>query len=283
VESVTSGTIYAVGVPIILLMIACEALVSSWKQYNFYESADTLGTLGLLVGNIVIGGLCKGAVLVFSLYLYQFSLWDLNAMLPVWALWLLTFLAIDLVFYCYHRCSHRVRMLWAIHMNHHCSEEMNFVVAFRQAWFGPVSKIPFFAVLPLLGFDPTITVVAGVVATLWGVVGHTRWINTLGPLEWVLNTPSHHRVHHGSNAEYIDKNYGNLLIIWDRMFGTFAQERAPVVYGLVSNVNTQNPFRITFMVWLAMWRDVRSAANVSDALNYVFGPPEWQPSRKRRW
>jgi sterol desaturase/sphingolipid hydroxylase (fatty acid hydroxylase superfamily) len=281
VEAVTSGTIYAVGVPIILLMIACEAVVSSWKHYNFYERGDTLGTLGLLAGNIVMAGLTKGAVLVFSLYLYKFRLWDLNALLPAWALWVLTFLAIDLVFYWYHRCSHRVRMLWAIHMNHHCSEEMNFFVAFRQAWFGPVSKIPFFAVLPLLGFDPTITVVAGVAATLWGVVGHTRWINTLGPLEWVLNTPSHHRVHHGSNPEYIDKNYGNLLIIWDRMFGTFAQERAPVVFGLVNNVNTQNPFKITFMVWLAMWRDVRSAASASDALNHVFGPPEWQPSAQR--
>ncbi|MEO0368646.1 MAG: sterol desaturase family protein, partial [Pseudomonadota bacterium] len=213
-EPITTSTIYAIGVPIILLMIAVEATISSWRNTSYYQREDTLGTLGLLGGNIFTAAATKGAVFAFSLYLYQFRLLDLNSILPSWLIWILVFFAIDFVFYWYHRASHRVRFLWAVHLSHHCSQEMNFAVAFRQAWLGPISKIPFFAVLPLIGFDPTITVVAGVAATLWGVVGHTQLVGKLGILEWVFNTPSHHRVHHGSNPEYLDKNYGNLFIIW---------------------------------------------------------------------
>jgi sterol desaturase/sphingolipid hydroxylase (fatty acid hydroxylase superfamily) len=166
----------------------------------------------------------KGLILALHFYLYQYKIFELSGMLPLWLFWILTFVVIDLVFYIYHRMSHRIRFLWAIHLSHHSSEEMNFAVSFRQAWFGPISKIPFFMVLPLLGFDPTIIAAAGVISTLWGIVGHTQIIGKLGFIEWVFNTPSHHRVHHGSNKQYIDKNYGNLLIIWDRMFGTFEPE-----------------------------------------------------------
>lgn len=279
---VTSATVYAVGVPIIVLMIAAEAAVSAWKSTRYYDREDTLGTLGMLSGNIVMAGLTKGSAFIFYLYLYEsFSLLKVSELIPTWAVWVLTFVAIDLNFYCYHRCSHRVRSLWAIHMNHHCSEEMNFTVAFRQAWLGPVSKIPFFAALPLLGFDPTITLVAGVASTLWGVVGHTRWIEKLGPLEWVLNTPSHHRVHHGSNPEYIDKNYGNLLIIWDRLFGTFAEERASVQFGLVNRVGTQNPITLTLMGWRKIFADMKSTSKLNDRLGYFFGPPDWRPRSER--
>jgi sterol desaturase/sphingolipid hydroxylase (fatty acid hydroxylase superfamily) len=158
-------------------------------------------------------------------------------------------------------------------MSHHSSEEMNFAVSFRQAWFGPVSKIPFFMVLPLLGLDPTIIAVAGVISTLWGIVGHTQIIGKLGPLEWIFNTPSHHRVHHGANKQYIDKNYGNLLIIWDRMFGTFKGEQEPVKYGLVSNVNTFNPVKITFMAWSSMINDMKTANTLRQTFYSVFGPP----------
>ena len=188
-------------------------------------------------------------------------------------MWVLAFVLIDLVFYIYHRLSHRVRFLWAIHMSHHSSEEMNFAVSLRQAWFAPLSKLPFFAVLPLLGMAPTIAVIAGVISTLWGVVGHTQIVDKLGPLEIVFNTPSHHRVHHGANKEYIDKNYGNLFIIWDKMFGTFEPENEPVKYGLVNNVNTFNPVKITFMGWSAILRDIKKAKTIKEAIKLTFGPP----------
>ena len=264
---------YFIGAPIVLGMIFIEALLSNLQNKGLYNKQDTLCTIGLLAGNIVMVFAIKGATLAFHFYLYQFRLFDLNNLLPIWAIWTIAFISIDFIFYFFHRLSHRTRFLWAIHMSHHSSEEMNFAVSFRQAWFGPLCKIPFFIVLPLIGLDPTIVAVAGVVSTLWGIVGHTQVIGRLGLLEWVFNTPSHHRVHHGANEEYIDKNYGNLLIVWDRLFGTFEPEKEPVKYGLVSNVNTFNPVKITFMAWQEIAKDIRRAEHFNEVLRFLFGPP----------
>ena len=269
----TITDVYAFGVPIILALILFEVLISNWQSKNYYSSGDTWCTSGLLFGNILMGFAIKGSIVGFHFFLYQFRIVDLVTILPNWVLWILTFVLIDLVFYIYHRLSHRVRFLWAIHMSHHSSEEMNFAVSFRQAWFGPISKVPFFMALPVLGLDPLMIAVAGVMSTLWGVVGHTQIIGKLGPLEWLFNTPSHHRVHHGSNPEYIDKNYGNLLIIWDRLFGTFQPEENPVNYGLVNNVNTFNPVKITFMGWNKIFIDMKQASSFKQSIGHFFGPP----------
>ena len=266
--------VYAIGAPIVLAMILAEVLFSSFYNKNLYKKNDTLCTIGLLSGNIFMVFALKGATLALHFYLFQFKIFNLTEILPIWVLWVITFLAIDLVFYFYHRISHRVNFLWAIHMSHHSSEEMNFAVSFRQAWFGPLSKIPFFIILPLIGFDPTIVAVAGVVSTLWGIVGHTQIIGKLGPLELIFNTPSHHRVHHGSNKQYIDKNYGNLLIIWDRIFGTFEPEDEPVKFGLVRNVNTFNPTKITFMGWTDIFKSIKNASSFNEVIYYLFGPPK---------
>ena len=270
----TVTQVYAVGAPIILALIFAEALISNLQNASYYKKEDTLCTIGLLTGNIIMVFAVKGLTLALHFYLYQFRLFDLASMMPLWVMWLLTFILIDLVFYIYHRISHRSRFLWAIHMSHHSSEEMNFAVSFRQAWLGPVSKIPFFILLPLIGLDPTIIAVAGVISTLWGIFGHTQVIGKLGPIEWIFNTPSHHRVHHGANEEYIDKNYGNLFIIWDRLFGTFEPEKANVRYGLVKNVNTYNPVKITFMEWRSMFSDMSKASNPQEFINIFFGPPK---------
>ena len=271
--AISVNEVYAIGAPIVLAMIFFEILVSNFQNQNFYKRSDTLCTIGLLLGNIIVAFAIKGTVLAFHIYLYQFRAFDFVNQIPIWALWIITFISIDLVFYIYHRMSHRIRFLWAIHLSHHSSEEMNFAVSFRQAWFGPISKIPFFMVLPLLGFDPTIVAVAGVISTLWGIVGHTQLIGKLGPLEWIFNTPSHHRVHHGSNKQYIDKNYGNLLIIWDRMFGTFEPEEEAVKFGLVNNVNTFNPVKVTFIAWMSMIKDLKQKKSFFEAIKVIFGPP----------
>jgi len=271
--AISVNEVYAIGAPIVLAMIFLEILVSNFRNQNFYKRGDTLCTVGLLLGNIIVAFAIKGIVLAFHIYLYQFRVFDFVNEIPIWALWIMTFISIDLVFYVYHRMSHRIRFLWAIHLSHHSSEEMNFAVSFRQAWFGPISKIPFFMVLPLLGFDPTIIAVAGVISTLWGIVGHTQVIGKLGPLEWIFNTPSHHRVHHGSNKQYIDKNYGNLLIIWDRMFGTFEPEQEEVKFGLVNNVNTFNPVKVTFMAWVSMINELKQKNSLSEVIKVIFGPP----------
>tara|TARA_B100001027_G_C16258629_1_gene328242 strand:+ start:1071 stop:1919 length:849 start_codon:yes stop_codon:yes gene_type:complete len=269
----TITDVYAFGVPIILALILLEVLISNLQNKNYYNSGDTWCTSGLLFGNITMGFAIKGLIVGFHIFLYEFRIIDLVSILPNWLLWIITFILIDLVFYIYHRLSHRVRFLWAIHMSHHSSEEMNFAVSFRQAWFGPISKVPFFMVLPILGLDPLMIAAAGVISTLWGVVGHTQIIDRLGPIEWLFNTPSHHRVHHGSNPEYIDKNYGNLLIIWDRLFGTFQPEESPVTYGLVNNVNTFNPIKITFMGWAKIFGDMKKASSFRHAIGHFFGPP----------
>ena len=279
-SSITVNEAFALGAPLVLLLIVIEAIFSHWKQKEYYNVGDTLATIGLLVGNMVTHVLIKGGTLGLHFYLYQFRIIDLIGTLPTWSLWLITIILIDLVFYFYHRLSHRSRFLWAVHMSHHSSEEMNFAVSFRQAWFGPISKIPFFIVLPLMGLDPTMIAVGGVLSTLWGVVGHTQMIGTLGPVEWIFNTPSHHRVHHGSNPEYIDKNYGNVFIIWDRIFGTFEPERAPVKYGLVKNVETYDPVKITFMEWQSLFRDMYNANSIKEALAYFFNPPSSQVIKK---
>ena len=268
------NSIYIVALPIILLMIMVEVLVANAKNIAAYKKEDSLGTLGLLTGNIFVALSIKGVTLAFHIFLYEFRFFDLVSVMPIWALWIITFILIDFIFYFYHRISHRSRFLWAIHMSHHSSEEMNFFVSFRQAWLGPISKIPFFMLLPLIGLDPTMVAVAGVISTLWGVIGHTQVINKLGPLEWVFNTPSHHRVHHGSNLQYIDKNYGNLLIIWDRFFGTFEPENEPVKYGMVKNVNTFNPFKITLMGWQEIILDMKNSKSSREAMTHFFGPPK---------
>lgn len=274
---ISSGDVYAFGVPIILLMILLEACFSAWRNRRYYQLADVGGTIGLLAGNVIVSALVKSFSLGIYFYCYQFRAIDIAAIMPLWAQWVLAFAMIDLVFYWYHRCFHRVRFLWAIHMNHHCSQQMNFTVSFRQAWFGPISKIPFFVALPLIGLDPSITVVAGVVSTLWGVIGHTRVIPRLDPItEFIFNTPSAHRVHHGTNAEYLDKNFGNLLMIWDRLFGTYAKEQNAPIYGLINNLNTNNPFVITFCLWREIIRDIRQASTRHEIWMAIFGPPGWR-------
>jgi sterol desaturase/sphingolipid hydroxylase (fatty acid hydroxylase superfamily) len=271
--------IYSYGVPIVLGLILAEVIYSSSKNLGYYSLKDSLAGYGLLVGNILINFLTKGSVLFFYIYLYQFKLVAINDLLSPVYVWVLTFITIDFIFYWYHRCSHRVRFLWAVHMNHHSSEEMNFSVSLRQAWFGPLTKIPFFMFMPLLGFDPIITAAAGIILPLWGVLGHTQWINRLGPLEYIFVTPSAHRVHHGSNEEYLDKNYGNFLIIWDRLFGTFADEKSKVVYGIVDNVKTFNPLKITFQFWITMYQDYKNAKSLKDKILCFVGRPEWKPDK----
>jgi len=270
----TYQQVYLIGLPIVIVFILIEVLFSSISNKKLYRKNDTLCTIGLLTGNILMVFLVKGITLAIHIYLYQYRIFDLSSLIPIWMMWILAFVLIDLVFYFYHRVSHRSRFLWAVHMSHHSSEEMNFAVSFRQAWLGPISKIPFFIFLPIVGIDPTIIAIAGVISTLWGIVGHTQIIKNLGPFEYIFNTPSHHRVHHGSNKQYIDKNYGNLLIVWDRMFGTFEPEKESVKYGLVKNVKTFNPIKITFMEWSNILKDIKNSNNIKESLYLFFGPPK---------
>tara|TARA_B100001013_G_C24607465_1_gene441677 strand:+ start:291 stop:1136 length:846 start_codon:yes stop_codon:yes gene_type:complete len=275
-NNVTEYTVYAIGAPIVIALILIEGLISSSKKLGYYKHGDSMGTIGLIVGNVIVNLLTKTSILGFYLFLYQFRLFDISTE-SLWIQIILTLIVIDFVYYWFHRTSHRVRFFWGIHMNHHSSEEMNFLVSLRQAWFNPLFRLPFFFILPLIGFDPLLTFVVGAASTLWAVIQHTQTIGKLGPLEWFMVTPSAHRVHHGVNVEYLNKNFGNLFIVWDRIFGTYAEEKEEVIFGLTNNVKTFNPFRITAFSWIQFVNDFKASNNLSDKFMSFFGSPEWSP------
>jgi sterol desaturase/sphingolipid hydroxylase (fatty acid hydroxylase superfamily) len=275
--SLTNEMVYLVGIPIVFALIAIEVFVMSIKHVRYYNWDDTLGTLGMLAGNVAMGVATKSLFFGCMLWTYQYRLFDLQAALSPWLLCIVALFLIDLMFYIWHRASHRVRFLWAIHLSHHSSQEMNFTVAFRQPVLAPLFKIPFFSVLPILGLDPTIILVVGTISTLWGVVGHTQIVPKLGIAEWFLNTPSAHRVHHGINQQYVDKNYANMFIFIDRLLGTYEPEVEPVRYGLITQADTNNPKTLTIMEWEKMWVDLKTARSLREAVCYVCGPPGWKP------
>lgn len=195
-----------------------------------------------------------------------------------WYTWVIALLGVDLLYYSYHRAAHRVRLIWATHQAHHSSQYFNFATALRQKWNNSgeiVAWIP----LPLLGIPPWMVFASFSVNLIYQFWVHTERIDKLPrPFEFVLNTPSHHRVHHGMDPEYLDKNYGGMLIIWDRMFGTFAPELFRPHYGLTTQVDTFNVWTLQVYEYLAIARDVRSARGLRDRLGFIVAPPGWRPA-----
>jgi sterol desaturase/sphingolipid hydroxylase (fatty acid hydroxylase superfamily) len=190
------------------------------------------------------------------------------------------FLGQEFCYYWFHRASHRIRWFWATHAIHHSSNELNLSAAFRFGWFDRISGSGiFYAPLVWLGFPPVAVFAMLTLNLLYQFMLHATWIPKLGWLEYVLNTPSHHRVHHAANLAYLDANYGGVLIIFDRLFGTFTAERAdlPCRYGLVKSLRTSNPVQFNFFEWRALLRDLRQARSWRERALYLFGPPGWRP------
>jgi sterol desaturase/sphingolipid hydroxylase (fatty acid hydroxylase superfamily) len=239
-----------------------------------YERRDTAASLWMGVGNVIVAAAVQGASLALFFFAYEHRIFEIGT--GAWA-WLALFFAEDLVYYAFHRSSHEVRLLWAAHENHHSSQRYNLSTALRQSWTTPFTTLPFYVWLPLLGFHPLMVQTQVAVSLLYQFWIHTELVGRLGPLEWLFNTPSHHRVHHGANVEYLDRNHGGILILWDRLFGTFEPERARVRYGLTKNLDSFDPFRIAFHEWAAMARQAWNAGSLRDALGYLFAPPGWSP------
>jgi len=192
------------------------------------------------------------------------------------------FLGQEFCYYWYHRAAHRVRWFWATHAVHHSPNEFNLGIAYRFGWTGRLAgNAVFYVPMIWLGFPPKAVFAALALNLLYQFWLHTEWVPKLGWLEYVLNTPSHHRVHHASNADYIDRNYGGVLIVFDRLFGTFAAERddLPCRYGLVTPLISHNPIRIAFHEWFKMAKDLAGARTAREAIGYLFGPPAWRPDR----
>ena len=240
-----------------------------------YGNPDTAASLSMGLGYVAIGLLWKGVAFAGYLLLWEWTPLDLG---NAWWVFVLLFLGDDLAYYWFHRLHHEVRILWASHVVHHSSQRYNLSTALRQTWT-PFTSWVFWAPLALLGFHPAYILGMQAVSLLYQFWIHTEAIDRLwAPIELVFNTPSHHRVHHGSNDEYLDRNYGGILIVWDRLFGTFEAEGAQVRYGLTKNIETYNPVRIAFHEYAAIARDVRTAGSWSHRLGYVLRGPGWRPA-----
>lgn len=240
-----------------------------------YSKPDTLSNLASGLGSVVINLGARLAALFLYVALWSIAPWHLSASNP-WT-WVATLLAVDLLWYAYHRASHRVRILWAAHQAHHSSVYFNYSVALRQKW-NPWGELFFWTPLPLLGVPPSMIFFAFSLNLIYQFWVHTETIPKLWrPIEFVLNTPSHHRVHHASQRQYLDRNYGGILIIWDRLFGSYAEEHDLPVYGLTVPVTTHNPFRLQYGEFGAAFRDVRHTRSWRDRAGYLFAPPGWRP------
>ena len=189
--------------------------------------------------------------------------------------WVIGLLGYDFIYYWWHRLSHEINVLWAAHIVHHQSEEYNLAVALRQAWFTPLTGVPFYSVLAFLGVPPTVFFVSAAVSLLGQFWIHTELIPKLGPLEWFLNTPSHHRVHHATNPEYLDRNYGAILIVWDRLFGTFVSEQEPCVYGITKPFGSFNAIWANFHYFDEIAKLARSCTSWRDRSLAFFRRPGW--------
>ncbi len=192
-----------------------------------------------------------------------------------WWAWIILFFLDDFIFYWFHRSAHEVRLLWAGHVNHHSSQDYNFATAIRQGWWEDVYKYLFWLILPLLGFHPFMVFIMLELNLIYQFFMHTETVGRLGFLEYFMNTPSHHRVHHGSDIIYLDRNYAGVLIIWDRLFGSFQEELAKPNYGLTTNINTHNPLKIASHELIDLGKDVAKAPTVSDKFKYLLLGPGW--------
>jgi sterol desaturase/sphingolipid hydroxylase (fatty acid hydroxylase superfamily) len=195
----------------------------------------------------------------------------------VFVYWTLLFFAEDFMYYWLHRIDHYCRFFWAVHVTHHSSEEYNLTVGFRSSVFQPLYRFIYFIPLSFLGFKGMDIMFIYSATQIFGILVHTQTVGKLGFLEYFMVTPSHHRVHHASNVRYLDKNMGMVLIIWDKLFGTFQEEeeKDPVKYGLTTNIKTYHPGKMVFHEWINIFKDLKKKCSIKDKLLYVFGPPGW--------
>lgn len=274
--------IIAFAVPAFAVLVMVEIIVARVLRRGRYEARDSAASLLMGFGS-EIAPLLGGAAIVGAVFFAAYEFRLLTIPNTIWAV-VLCFVIDDLRYYWWHRISHERRWFWASHVVHHSSQHYNLTTALRQPWTGLIiGQILFKTPLVFLGFHPAMILFVGAVNLLYQFWIHTELIGRLGPLEWVLNTPSHHRVHHATNPQYLDANYAGTLIIWDRMFGTFTPERDEEKprYGIIKNLGTFNPLMISFHEWIGIAKDLKNAKSLKEVGGYLFGPPGWSPDGSR--
>ncbi|HRD38579.1 MAG TPA: sterol desaturase family protein [Bacteroidia bacterium] len=260
--------------PIYIIVIGGEILYSYFKQRHLYSTKGVLANIYLSALNFTLDIVLRGVCLWVLNYFFQFKFFEIENVIAYWAVLLL---AEDFTYYWLHRIDHYCRFFWAVHVTHHSSEEFNLTVGFRSSVFQPLYRFIYFIPVALMGFKGIDIMFMYAATQIFGILVHTQTIKKLGFLEYIIVTPSHHRVHHGSNIQYLDKNMGMLLIIWDKLFGTFQAEddKDPVKYGLTKNIGTYNPLTMVFHEWKAIYNDLKKQTSFKNKLMYVFGPPGW--------
>jgi sterol desaturase/sphingolipid hydroxylase (fatty acid hydroxylase superfamily) len=273
-----------ISTPIYLIVIGLELLLSHISHRKAYTLKDSLINLYLMLLN-------SGIDLAFRLvYFAIFQYFFLHAVMQwqnAFAYWLVLLVAQDFLYYWLHRFDHEIRFFWATHVTHHSSEQLNFTVGFRSSVFQPLYRFIYFIPLAWFGFKPLDIAFMFSLTQIWGIFVHTELINKMGWLEYILITPSHHRVHHASNPKYLDKNMGMFLVVWDKLFGTFqaelpAENYQPLKYGLTKNVDKPNAVNIVFHEWKQMWKDVfQKDISFQQRIGYLLGPPGWSHDGRR--
>jgi sterol desaturase/sphingolipid hydroxylase (fatty acid hydroxylase superfamily) len=283
-ETITFPDVVMLAVPLFIALILLEFLYIYWRgRGGRYETRDAVTSLVMGAGNVA-EGLLLGFV-AYGLYMWLWDLTPLNLGTSVGVI-VLCFVLDDLRYYWVHRLGHRSRWVWASHVNHHSSQHYNLTTALRQTWTGTFTFMLILrAPLVLLGFHPAMILFVGGLNLVYQFWIHTEAIGRLPRwAEWAFNTPSHHRVHHGRNPRYLDANYGGVLIVWDRLFGTFVPEldEEKPDYGLVQNLGTFNPLRVAFHEWIGLWHDVtQRGITMRHRVMYAFAPPGWSHDASR--
>ena len=272
----------ALAIPVFFLLIGVELLIAKMKKTKLYRFNDAVTNISCGIGQQIVGVFLKTVLIVGYVYLYENHrlISDISATSPI--TWILLFIGVDFFYYWFHRLAHEISFLWGSHVVHHQSEEYNLSVALRQSWVQSIFSSVFYLPLAIIGFNPIMFIVINQFQTLYQFWIHTRTIGKLPkPIELVFNTPSHHRVHHGINPKYIDKNHGGTLIIFDRMFGTFQNEEEEVVYGVTQQPDSWNPLWLNFEYWAWMMREFFKADNWRDKLGILIKEPGWTPNHTR--
>ncbi|MEX1132539.1 MAG: sterol desaturase family protein [Flavobacteriales bacterium] len=265
----------ALAIPLFFLLIGIELAWSAWSNRKVYRFNDFIANIGCGIGSQIVGAFTKAGI--FAVYLAVYDNWRFLTLEYSVLTWIVTFLLIDMLYYWFHRWSHGVNFLWAAHIVHHQSEEYNLSVALRQSWWQGLFSFWLYLPVALLGVHPLTIVTVAAFVTLYQFWIHTKALGKLGPLEWLFNTPSHHRVHHGSDPKYIDKNHAGTLIIWDKIFGTYQVEEEEPVYGITTPLDRWDPLTANFHYWGDLFRWAGQARNWKDKVLFFVKPPGWMP------
>ncbi|HYG52914.1 MAG TPA: sterol desaturase family protein [Flavobacteriales bacterium] len=268
-----------ISTPLYAVVIGAEIFISYLHHHKKYSTYGFIENIYLMLLNMGLDILMRFANLAVFVYFAEYAFFKIEN--PI-VYWIVLLVAEDFLFFLLHYVDHYVRFFWAIHVTHHSSEEFNLTVGFRSSVFQPLYRIVYFIPLAFCGFEPADVFFMYSATQIYGILIHTQYVGKLGFLEHIFATPSNHRVHHGSNHIYLDRNMGMVFIFWDKLFGTYTPETEPVKYGLTENIGSHHPAKVVFHEWQNMWRDVKKAPNFRSKFMYVFGPPGWSHDGSRK-